>query len=77
MAETLTVSQRDGTYWVGLALFLLGVILLLGGLRLSGFLIALGWGIIVLGTFVALFRILKSTVVAGVIGYREGQRNGR
>jgi hypothetical protein len=82
MAETLTaLSQRNEAFWIGLALFLLGVItpetLLLGGIGLSRFLIVLGGGILLLRTFVGCFRILKTTAVAGVIGYREGQRNGR
>ena len=77
MTETTTISQGNRTYWVGLALFLIGGILLLGGTRHSGFLIALGWVIIVLGTLVTLFRILKATILSGVIGYREGPRNGK
>lgn len=82
MAETLTaLSQRDEAFWVGLALFLLGVItpesLLLGGVSLSGVLIAIGGGILLIRTLVGCFRILKTTAEAGVIGYREGQRNGR
>lgn len=82
MAETLTaLSQRNEAFWTGLALFLLGVItpetLLLGGIGLSRLLIVLGGGILLLRTLVGCFRILKTTAVAGVIGYREGQRNDR
>jgi hypothetical protein len=76
MIKTRIASQWDA-YWVGFALFLLGVILLLAGIRLSRFFIAFGWGIIVLVTSVKLFSILKTTVAAGVTGYREEQRNGR
>ena len=82
MAETLTaLSQRNEAFWIGLALFLLGVLtpetLLLGGIGLSRFLIVLGGGILLLRTFVGCVRILKTTAEAGVVGYREGQRNGR
>lgn len=82
MVETLTaLSQRNEAFWIGLALFLLGVItpesLLLGGIELSRALIVLGGGILLIRTFVGCFRILKTTAKAGVIGYREGQRNGR
>jgi hypothetical protein len=80
MAETLTaLSQRNEAFWIGLALFVLGVItpesLLLGGIRLSSLLITLGGGILVVRLFVGCFRILKTTAVAGSIGYREGHRN--
>jgi hypothetical protein len=72
-----TVSQLHGTYWIGLALFLLGGILLLGGIKPSRYLIVLGFGIVVLATLVESYRILKTTALAGVLGFREGQRNGR
>ena len=82
MAETLTaLSQRNEAFWIGLALFLLGVItpesLLLGGIGLSRVLIFAGGGILIVRTLVGCFRILKTTAIAGRIGYREGQRNGR
>jgi hypothetical protein len=77
MAEIPTVSKLRGTYWIGLALFLLGGILLFGGIRPSRFLIVLGFGIVVLATLVECYRILKTSALAGVLGYREGQRNGR
>lgn len=82
MAETLTaLSQRNEAFWIGLALFLLGVIipetLSLGGITLSKTLIFLGGGILLIRVLVGSFRILKTTAEAGVIGYREGQDNGR
>lgn len=82
MAETLTaLSQRNEAFWVGLALFFLGILtpesLLLGGIGLSRALIVLGGGILLTRTFVGCYRILKTTAKAGAIGYREGQRNGR
>jgi hypothetical protein len=80
MAETLTaLSQRKEAFWIGLVLFLLGVItpepLLLGGIALSRVLIFVGGGILVTRLFVGIFRILKTTAEAGTIGYREG-KNG-
>ncbi|MFC7133625.1 MULTISPECIES: hypothetical protein [Salinibaculum] len=79
MAETLTVlSQRDEAFWIGLALFVLGLItpdtLLLGGVGLARTLIFIGGGILLTRLFVGMFRILKTTVQAGVIGYRQGKR---
>ena len=80
MAETLTaLSQRKEAFWIGLALFLLGVItpepLLFGGIGLSRVLVFVGGGILVTRLFVGIFRILKTTAEAGTIGYREG-KNG-
>ncbi|WP_225336157.1 hypothetical protein [Halomicrobium urmianum] len=82
MAETLTaLSQRNEAFWIGLSLFLLGVItpeaLSLGGIGLSRLLIFVGGGILLVRTIVGCVRILKTTAVAGAIGYREGQSNGR
>jgi CHASE2 domain-containing sensor protein len=82
MAETLTaLSQRNEAFWIGLALFLLGVItpetLLLGGIGLSRVLIFIGGGILLIRTLVGVFRILKTTAMAGAIGYREGQRSSK
>lgn len=79
MAETLTaLSQRNEAFWIGLAIFLLGVItpenLLLGGIGLSGALITLGGGILLMRLFVGAYRILNTTVQAGTIGYSEGKR---
>lgn len=81
MAETLTaLSQRKETFWVGLALFLLGVLtpanLLLGGIGLSRVLIVTGGGILVMRLFVGIVRIIKTTAQAGTSGYREGKRTG-
>lgn len=78
MAETLTaLSQRNEAFWIGLALFLLGVMtpemLSLGGVELSRTLILVGGGILMLRLLVGCFRILKTTAMAGVLGYREGQ----
>jgi hypothetical protein len=78
MAETLTaLSQRNGAFWIGLALFLLGVItpemLSLGGIELSRTLIFIGGGILLVRVLVGSFRILRTTAKAGVLGYREGQ----
>ncbi len=77
MLETLTTSRESGAYRVGLTLFLLGGMLLLGGIRASGMLIALGWTIVIVVTVITLIRTFNRTVVAGVIGYREGRGNDR
>lgn len=82
MAETLTeLSQRNEAFWIGLALFLLGVVtpetLLLGGIELSGFLIWMGGGILLVRVFVGIYRILRTTGKAGVFGYREGKQNDK
>lgn len=82
MAETLTaLSQRNEAFWIGLALFLLGVItpqpLLLGGIELSRVLIGIGGGILLTRTLVGSFRILKTATEAGAIGYREGKYDDR
>ncbi|MFC6723726.1 hypothetical protein ACFQE1_04890 [Halobium palmae] len=82
MVETLTaLSQRNEAFWIGLSLFLLGVIspegFLLGGLELSGVLIWVGGGILLTRTLVAAFRILRTTAGAGVVGYNEGKTNDR
>jgi uncharacterized membrane protein len=81
MAETLTaLSQRKEAFWIGLALFLLGVLtpanLLLGGIGLSRVLIVIGGGVLLLRLFVGIFRIIKTTAQAGTSGYREGKRTG-
>ena len=82
MAETLTqLSQRNETFWIGLALFLLGVVtpetLLLRGLELSGVLIWIGGGILLVRVLVGIYRILRTTGKAGVVGYREGKQNDK
>ncbi|WP_157533110.1 hypothetical protein [Haloferax profundi] len=82
MADTLTeLSQRNEAFWIGLALFLLGVItpetLLLGGIELSRALIWVGGGILMVRVLVGIYRILRMTVEAGVFGYREGKQNDR
>ena len=82
MADTLTaLSQRNEAFWIGLAIFALGVItpqdLLLGSVELSRLLIVLGGGILVVRLLVGCFRILKTTAKAGVIGYRDGKHDGR
>ncbi|REA00873.1 hypothetical protein DEQ92_18865 [Haloferax sp. Atlit-6N] len=82
MADTLTeLSQRNEAFWIGLALFLLGVItpesLLLGGIELSRVLIWFGGGILIVRVLVGIYRILRTTVEAGVFGYREGKQNDR
>jgi hypothetical protein len=80
MAETLTaLSQRNEAFWIGLALFLLGVVtpqtLSLWGIGLSRVLISIGGGILLVRTLVGAFRILKTTAESGAIGYREGHRD--
>ncbi|MFC7077263.1 hypothetical protein [Haloarcula halophila] len=82
MADTLTeLSQRNEAFWIGLALFLLGVItpetLLLGGIELSRVLIWVGGGILMVRVLVGIYRILKTTAESGVLGYREGKQNDR
>ena len=82
MAETLTeLSQRDEALWIGLALFLLGVItpetLLLGGIELSRILIWISGGILLVRVLVGIYRILRTTAEAGVFSYCEGKRNDR
>lgn len=81
MAETLTaLSQRNEAFWIGLAIFVLGVItpqiLLFGGIELSRVLIFIGGRILLTRVLVGSFRILKTTAEAGAIGYREGKQNG-
>lgn len=82
MAETLTaLSQRNEAFWIGLSLFLLGVItpedFPVGGMELSGVLVWIGGGILLTRTLVATFRILRTTAGAGVVGYNEGKTNDR
>lgn len=82
MVETLTeLSQRSEAFWIGLALFLLGVItpetLLLGGIELSRVLLWIGGGILLVRVLVGIYRVLRTTVKAGVFGYREGKQNGK
>ncbi len=75
----IELSQRDEAFWIGLALFLLGAItpetLLLGGRELSMALIWIGGGILMTRLLVGSYRILRTTVAAGVFGYREGERS--
>lgn len=78
MAETLTaLSQRNEAFWIGLALFLSGVIapevLSLGGVELSNTLILIGGGILLIRVLVGSMRILKTTAKAGATGYRDGR----
>ncbi len=82
MADALTeLSQRNEAFWIGLALFLLGVItpetILLGGIELSRVLIWVGGGILMVRVLVGIYRILKTTAESGVLGYREGKQNDR
>ena len=82
MAETLTaLSQRNEAFWIGLAIFLLGVVtpenLLFGGIGLSSALITLGSGILLLRLFVGVYRILNTAIQSGTIGYREGKRTNK
>ena len=82
MAESLAeLSQRTEAFWIGVALFLLGVAtpetLLLGGIDVSRTLIWVGGGILVVRILVGIFRILSTAVEAGVSGYREGRQNDR
>jgi len=82
MAETLTeLSQRNEAFWIGLALFLLGIItpetLLVGELELSRVLIWMGGGILLTRALVGIYRILNTTAQAGMFGYREGKRNNK
>jgi hypothetical protein len=79
MAETLTaLSQRNEAFWLGLTIFLLGVVtpenLLLGGVELSRALIFIGGGILLMRLFVGVYRIFNTTAKAGTTGYREGKR---
>lgn len=81
MADTLTaLSQRKEAFWIGLALFLLGVItpgaLAPGGVELSRLLIFLGGAVLLTRLLVGTFRILKTTAKAGQLGYREGKHEG-
>jgi uncharacterized membrane protein len=82
MAETLAeLSQRDEAFWIGAAVFLLGVItpetLLLGGIELSEVLTFIGGSILLVRVLVGISRILRTTARAGVSGYHEGKRNER
>jgi uncharacterized membrane protein len=82
MADTLTeLSQRNEAFWIGLALFLLGIstpdTLLLGGIELSRTLIWVGGGILMVRVLVGIYRIMRTTAEAGVFGYREGKQNDR
>lgn len=79
MAETLTaLSQRNEAFWIGLGLFLLGVItpegLLFAGVELSRTLVIIGGGILLVRLFVGIYRILYTTATAGTTGYREATR---
>lgn len=82
MTNTLTaLSQRREAFWIGLALLLLGVLtpeaFSLWGVGLSRSLILLGGGILVLRLAVGVGRILKTTVEAGVGGYRDGRDDSK
>ena len=82
MADTLTeLSQRNEAFWIGLALFLLGLItpetFLLGRIELSRVLIWVGGGILMVRVLVGIYRILRTTAESGVLGYREGKQNDR
>ncbi len=76
-APTLTaLSRHDEAFWIGLAL-------LLGGSFLSdpvstapsvgNVLVALGGVVLVVRVLVAAVSILRTTVLAGWFGYREGR----
>jgi len=75
MVDTfIALSQRNEVFWIGLALFLLGVFIPQAwGIGLSRTLVVLGGGILFIRIFVGSFRILKTTAKAGGIGYREGK----
>lgn len=80
MAETLTaLSQRNEAFWIGFALFFLGVItpktLSPGGVELSTTLVFIGGWILLIRILVGSFRIVQTTVKAGVLGYRDGRGN--
>lgn len=80
VSETfIELSQRNEAFWIGLVLFLLGAItpetLLLGGVKLSRVLIWIGGGILLTRLLVGIYKILRTTVEAGVFGYHEGRRD--
>ena len=84
MADTLTeLSQRNEAFWVGLALYLLGVFLkavppepvVLGGIEPAEVLILVGGGVLVIRILVGSYRILRTTGETGVVGYREGKQD--
>lgn len=82
MSNTLTaLSQRNEAFWIGASILVLGLVtpetISLWGVALSRTLVFLGGGILLVRVFVAIFRILKTTVRAGVLGYSEGKRSER
>lgn len=78
MADTLTaLSQRTETFWIGLALLTIGVLtpqtLTLWGVGVSRTLVLLGGAVLFVRLAVGIGRFLKTTVKAGVGGYRDGK----
>ncbi|MFC6838199.1 hypothetical protein [Halomarina ordinaria] len=78
----LALSQRDEAFWLGLALLLVGAALT-SGAPTSGewdggdLLLTLGWLVLSTRLAVAAFRIVRTTVRAGLLGYREGASGER
>lgn len=80
MTDTLiALSQRTEAFWIGLGLLALGVLtpgtLSLWGVGLSRSLIFLGGGMLLVRLAVGLGLFLKTTVEAGVGGYRDGKED--
>jgi hypothetical protein len=79
MADSLTeLSQRPAAFWLGLGLFLAGV--LLGQVAAGGGTLAvaqalrwLGLGILTVRLAVGIYRILRTSARSGVAGYEEGK----
>lgn len=79
MTATLTeLSQRDEAFWLGLGLFVAGLVLTPSGPVESGgvgqLLLLVGSTILVARLLVGVFRIGKHALVAGRIGYGEGRQ---
>jgi hypothetical protein len=79
MADTLTeLSQRPAAFWLGLGLFLAGVLLAQvasegGVLAVAQALRWLGLGILALRLVVGIYRIFRTSARSGVAGYEEGK----
>ncbi len=74
---TLTaLSQRNEAFWIGLGLMVLGAILSAnappGEVGVGTVLGGLGTLIIITRVLVALYRIFRTAITAGVVGYWEG-----
>jgi uncharacterized MAPEG superfamily protein len=79
MVDTLTaLSQRTEAYWIGLGVFLIGVVtpqtLHIPNVGLSRSLVFIGGGILLVRLFVGVCRIFRTTAKAGKTGYREGKQ---